>query len=198
MGFLPNDYKQPPTISRYLKFAVGDNKFRILSKAITGWIDWKDKQPIRTKDQPKQAIDPKRAVKHFWAFVIYDYREENIKILEITQRGIQDDIINLYKDVNWGDPQGYDLNIKREGQDFQNTKYTVIPTPPREASEFILKQYTETKVNLEALFINGDPFTSEEDEADNVENQEPVMNENIPPDPMQERTDEAVDNLPLR
>jgi len=177
MSFLKDDYKKPASNSRYYKFAVGDNLFRILGDAITGFIDWQDngdggRKPIRTAEKPERSINPAKPVKHFWAFPIWDYRENNVKILEITQAGIQDTIFNLHKDENWGDPKSYNLNVKRIGEDL-NTKYTVVPNPPKELSPEIAKIYSETKINLNALYEGGDPFADDKQAA---------PDENIPMD----------------
>ena len=79
MSFLPENYQVPKKNTGYLKFGQGTTKFRILSNSITGWIDWKDKKPIRSKNQKEimiKSLDPSK-VKHFWSFVVWDY---NIKL----------------------------------------------------------------------------------------------------------------------
>ena len=76
------------------------------------------------------SINPKQPAKNFCAFVIWDYAENNFKIVEITQSIIQDAIFDLHSDDNWGDPSIYDLNIKKEGQKL-DTMYKVIPVPPK-------------------------------------------------------------------
>jgi len=162
MPFLPENYEKPETNSKYYKFKSGDNIFRILSEAIVGYVDWKDKKPIRTEEKPERSIDPKRPYKHFWAFVIWDYRDEAIKILEITQSTIQDAIFNFHSNKNWGDPKGYDLNIHRVGEEM-DTKYTVIPTPPKTLPIEIEKLYLETPIDLMELYKGDDPFNPKSD-----------------------------------
>ncbi len=71
MSFLPENYEPPVSNSKYMKFADGDNKFRVLGSAIVGWLDWDNKTPVRTKTQPEFSIDPKKPVKHFWAFPVW-------------------------------------------------------------------------------------------------------------------------------
>lgn len=164
-NFLPSTYEKPAGNSSYLKLINGDNKFRILSPAITGWLDWENKKPVRSKEQPEQSIDPAKPVKHFWAFIVWDYTESKVKILEITQKTIQDSIYNLHSDENWGSPLGYDLNVKREGEALE-TKYSVVPTPPAELNNQIKETYKETNINLEALFSGDDPFNSQRKEAE--------------------------------
>jgi len=163
-SFLPPNYEKPALGSKYLKFLAGDNKFRILSGAIVGYVDWQDledgnRKPIRTKEKPKQSFDPLKPCKHFWTFIVWDYRDEAIKILEITQVTIQDAIFNLHSDDNWGDPREYDLNIRKTGNKLE-TKYTIIPMPPKKLSVEIIKLFKETNINLEALYSGDDPFNS--------------------------------------
>jgi hypothetical protein len=167
--FLPQGYVKPETGGKYFKFQQGDNRFRILSPAITGWIDWTpDKKPVRTKDQPEALFDQTKPAKHFWAFVIWDYKEKSIKILEVTQATIQTAIYDLHNDESWGNPTQYDINVKKTGEKME-TKYTVMPTPPKQADTEILSAYRETKIDLNKLYDGGDPFggkqeTSQEDE----------------------------------
>lgn len=157
MDFLPNGYEKPESASKYYKFADGNNYFRILSPAIIGWLDWEDKKPVRTKDKPEQSIDPTKPAKHFWAFAIWDYREKTIKILEITQATIQNAIFDMHNDNNWGSPLNYDINVKKTGKDLE-TKYSVIPTPPKELEKEIQSAYNSTFIDLNELYRNGDPF----------------------------------------
>ena len=162
MKFLPDTYEKPVSNSRYYKFQTGENKFRILSSAITGWVDWKDeadgsRKPVRTKDKPEQANNPKQPPKHFWAFVIWDYKEKNIKIMEITQATIQDAIYSLHNSDDWGNPQKYDITINRTGEKME-TKYSVIPSPPQQLAQEIKEVYEAETINLDALYTNDDPF----------------------------------------
>lgn len=164
-NFLPATYEKPASNSRYYKLQAGDNRFRILSPAIVGWIEWTEeadgsRRPIRTKERPNQSIDPKKPAKHFWSFIVYDYREKNIKIMEITQATIQDAIYALHISEAWGDPAGYDLNINKTGEKME-TKYNVIPFPPKPLDHTIASEYLTANIKLEKLFDNGDPFESD-------------------------------------
>ena len=158
MPFLPQGVEPPKSNSLYFRFEQGDNKFRILSDAIVGWVDWTaEKKPIRSKEQ-QQAIDATKQPKNFWAFKVWDYKEHKLKILEITQTGIQSSIFDLFKSDSWGDPKGYDLTVKREGTGIE-TKYNVVPTPPMPANPEIIKILNGTDCDLEQLFVEGgDPF----------------------------------------
>ncbi len=161
-NFLSSDYKKPERGNKYFKFLQGDNTFRVLSPAITGWEDWTpDKKPVRTKDKPQFPIVQGKYPKHFWAFVVFDYTDTTIKVMQITQAGIQDELYNLATNKAWGDPKGYDVTIKRTGEGME-TKYSVIPSPPSALNPEIETAYSKKKVTLEKLFENGDPFEDEE------------------------------------
>jgi len=162
MSFVPKDYALPKSNSKYLKFEEGDNVIRILDKPLLGWLDWKEvdgkKSPVRTPflDNKPEPLG-KNPVKHFWALPVWDYKDETIKILEITQSSIQEVLIKLDMDEAWGSPTGYDININRTGKDLE-TKYTVIAKPPKQLSSEIGSKYIEMPFNIEALLTNDDPF----------------------------------------
>ena len=123
MTFLPNGYEKPAGNSNYFKFEEGDNKFRIMSSAIVGYEYWTtENQPVRSKEQftetPNIKVDQngKKRIRHFWAFIAWDYKEGKLKIMQITQSSIQDAILTLHSDEGWGDPKEYDLNVVRKGE----------------------------------------------------------------------------------
>lgn len=189
MSFLPEEYTKPATGSGfYLRLKVGNTKIRILSDAITGWVDW-DKsgaqnKPIRTKEKPERGLNIQESPKHFWSFVVWDYTDKAVKILEITQATIQNAIFELSKSDDWGDPKGYDITISRVGEQKEDVKYSVIPTPPKPLSEEIKKEYESKTIDLNELFYNGDPFnpipggrTTVEDFERTVEKKEPLPEE---------------------
>jgi hypothetical protein len=212
--FLPNGYEPPATNSKYYRFEQGSNKFRILSPAIVGWEDWDNRQPVRTHEKPEENFDPKKPAKHFWAFIAWDYRKKSLTIVEITQVGIQRAISSLVDDEDWGDPKNYDINIVREGEGL-DSEYTVQPVPPKKLHPEIARLYSESNINLEALFDGDDPwgevttktakrkaaapakkdkhgFPAEEEPAENTDN------ENIyEPAPQNDDDDIDVSNLPF-
>lgn len=167
-NFLPKNYEAPVTGgNNYYKLKEGANKFRVLSNAIVGWLDWEQqgdkKVPIRTKHQP----DSKTA-RHFWAFVIYDYADGEIKIMEITQASIREDMMNYIKSEDWGSPLNYDITINRTGKEL-DTKYSLTVSPIKPISEDIKYAHMKKQVDLQQLFVNGDPFkggTHDDEEED--------------------------------
>jgi hypothetical protein len=159
MTFLPQNERAPE--GNYMKFIDGENTFRVLSSAVTGFEYWtKDDQPVRVKTEPVtlpadiQYKDGKPTKpKYFWAFVVWNYRAEKKQILNVTQAGIQNDIRALVENKKWGDPKGYDITVNRSGKGF-DTEYQVVPNP----HSTLTVDPTVDHINLEALFTGNDPF----------------------------------------
>ena len=197
--FLPQGYtyEKPKVAGRYYKFTEGDNIFRVLSPAITGWEDWSvDKKPIRTVAKPEFPAVQGKYPKQFWAFVVFDYEEEDeskmLKILQITQASIMEAMFNLHTNVAWGDPKNYDLNINRSGKEL-DTKYQVMPSPPSATNPKAVELYNKTKISLEKLFSNGDPFEEDKDVETNTDRGTQI-NDNQPP---LEEPEERIANIPF-
>jgi hypothetical protein len=162
MNFLPDDYKAPSSSDNYLKIKDGENRIRILSRPIFGWEDWLDKKPFRYKmaDKPSKSFDPTKPLKHFWAFIVFNYTEEQIQIMEITQATIRKSIEGFCKDSDWGAPFGYDLKINKSGKE-KETEYSVIAVPHKPVDPYIIQCFHEKSCWLDALFTNEDPFSLE-------------------------------------
>lgn len=165
--FLPQDYEVPASNANYTKLEKGETKIRILSKPIVGWLDWKDKKPLRfpMDKKPSAPVKADQEIKHFWAFVVFNYNTGTIQVMEITQKGIQQTITNLSKDADWGSPFKYDIKIDRQGDDKNSTTYTLKPVPHKELSEEAKAAYMAKPCNLQALFTGGDPFQGSTAEA---------------------------------
>lgn len=162
--FLTSDYKLPVT-SNYMKFMDGDNSFRVLSSAVTGYEVWDtSNKPIRSAepfdDFPATAKvnkDGNVEIKHFWAFAVYNYEAKRIQILELTQKGIMKYMQGLIKNPKWGSPKGYDITVTRSGSGF-DTEYTTVASPHSVVDPEILEKYSKMKIDLSALFESLDPF----------------------------------------
>ena len=91
-----------------MKLQRGENRLRILSKPIIGYEYWNlENKPVRLKgkDKPVVALElikvdaqGNRNLKHFWALVVWNYAENAIQILEITQQSVQSAIEAYSKD----------------------------------------------------------------------------------------------------
>jgi len=174
-NFFPDEDYKIPTASNYMKFVEGDNTFRVLSSAIIGWEYWNtNNKPVRNKetwnvvpDDIKTEKDGSVRINHFWAFVVWNYNDKRVQILEITQKTIMKYIQGLTKNMAWGNPKGYDITINRSGSGF-DTEYTCMANPPTAISKDILKRYESMSINLEALYEGKDPFGKVEDVEDDV------------------------------
>ena len=157
--FLPQDYEAPKGNSSYLKFGTGETRFRILSKPIVGWEDWKDNKPLRFKMQfkPDAPIDATKPIKHFWAMIVWDVLAGDIKILQITQKSIQTSILNLTNDADWGAPYRYDIKVVKKGEKL-TTEYSVTAVPHKDTPKEILDMAVAKRINLDALWTGADPF----------------------------------------
>ena len=92
--------------------------------------------------------------------IVWNYQDEKIQILEITQKGIQRELRNLAKDEDWGSPvDKYDIVITRQGEKL-NTEYSVQPKPAKATDKKITEELAKTSIDLEALFKGDDPFKS--------------------------------------
>lgn len=161
MSFLPQDYETPKQNNHYMKLEEGENKIRILSRPILGWEDWKDTKPIRFKykDRPEKPINPEKPIRHFWSFIVYNYANQEIQILHVTQSSIKKAIEALCADSEWGSPHQYDLKITKSGEGMK-TEYSINPSPHKPITDEMRKKFKERKCHLEALFTNEDPFAS--------------------------------------
>jgi len=158
-----------------MRLEEGESKIRIVSSAIVGWEWWDDdeggRKPKRVKtlnEVPKSVMaqqDTRNRAKHFWAFVVWDYGAKSYKIMEITQKTIMGAIRSLISNEAWGNPQGYDILITRRGKDLVDTEYSVMPNPK---SEFKEDTKELANINLGALYLGEDPFSSEAVSPDEV------------------------------
>jgi hypothetical protein len=171
--FLGDDYQIPTGGSgagRYLKFEEGKTAhFRILSqKALKGYEYWNvENKPVRVLEKPDTTPinircddngKPER-MKHFWAMAVWDYGSSSVKLLQITQSTIQNNILGLVRDPDFGHPTKYDLKIARKGKALE-TEYTVMPLH-KPMPEDAIAEYQANPVYLEALLHSADPFAAD-------------------------------------
>lgn len=168
-SFLPNNYSVPNPKSNYMKFVAGINRFRILANPIIGFEYWQEdskggKTPIRvhTEDEINMdSVQDPNSIKHFWAMPVWNYNEERIQILEITQKGIQKSIMALSSDTDWGSPINFDIVVTKTGEKLE-TKYEVQPKPAKPIDAEIKEKFEKISIRLEALYDGADPFKSDE------------------------------------
>jgi hypothetical protein len=142
----------------------GAHKFRALSSPIVGYIYFKnDNKPVRSRVPFDETPDikPNGKINKFWAFVVYNYNAKRIQILEISQKTIQTQILALKNNPDWGNPKDFDITINRKGTTQNDTEYTIVPSPHKPVDEAIKTKYENMKIDLNALYDDGDPFATE-------------------------------------
>ena len=170
MGFLTNIQASPAGGSgNYYRFTQGENKFRIVGSSdtsppglIQGMIGWGEdeegkRKPFRWKlgeDAPRDFAEKPR---EFFAFLIWNYEEACVQILELTQAGLKSELVTLVEDKEWGDPRKYDIAVIRNGEGI-DTSYVMTPKPHKKLTTTAVAMVKATTVNLEALYDGGDPF----------------------------------------
>ena len=177
MAFLPNNIKAPSEggggSGNYLRFTQGENKFRIIGSSddkptpgfIHGTLGWAEeggkKRPIRWEEgtqAPMQFADKPR---NFYAFVVYNYNESKVQILELTQIKLQAELLQLAQDEDWGDCRKYDISVVRNGEGLDTT-YAMNPKPIKKMDEDLraIAKAELSRINLPALFKGEDPFAA--------------------------------------
>lgn len=177
--FLPSNYDVPESPSKYMKLELGDNKIRILTSPILGYEWWVNEQgrirlkdekpekgdkPVRIRMNGQMPADAAETFKHFWIMVVWNYRLEQVQILQINQATIQKPLRSYAKDEDWGSPvgiKGYDIVINKEGEKLE-TKYSVIAKPKKAIDEGIISMFENMDIDLEALYEGKDPFKSQD------------------------------------
>lgn len=163
-NFLPKDYKIPTT-SNYMKFLEGDNTFRVMSSAIIGYEYFNtENKPVRSREPFDETPDIKKdgSVKHFWAFIVWNYEAKRIQILELTQKGIMGTMQEYVKNEKWGAPTEYDFIVNRKGSGLE-TEYKVTVNPQSDTPEEATATLEKMTINLEALYTGADPFKNTDD-----------------------------------
>lgn len=161
--FIPDDAVSSGS-SSYMKLTKGENKFRIISKPITGWLEWVDKKPIHMQiDEEPEVTDDENKPKKFLAMAVIDREDEQVKILELTQQSVIKAIKALAANPDWGNPFGYDISVERTGEDLK-TKYVVTPSPKKPLSKEAIKAAEAKPCYLDALYDSEDPWNVDEAE----------------------------------
>lgn len=183
MSFIDTDYEIPATGGANGKYlnpskipADQPYKIRVLTDSIKGWEYWTtDNKPSRLPfdknvpgygkpERPPANIRRKddgepESIKHFWAMVVWDYQDEQVKVFSCTQATIQSKVLELVRDDDWGHPKGYDLKIKKTGKGLE-TSYEVFPGKSGDAPAAALDALAASPIILAELLVGGDPFNS--------------------------------------
>lgn len=172
--FDPNaEYDVPKAESRYLKFEEGEVEFLPLDSAILGYEYWNlENKPVRSaepwEEMPadiREEKDGRKVIKHFWAFPVWDYESESVKVLEITQKTIMKALRNYAKNPKWGNPVlKYSFTVTRDDSE-SITRYNVMANPAQEISPEITEAWQDLKDNgfdITRLYTGDDPFNAKD------------------------------------
>lgn len=156
--FFPEDYKLPKSGTGFMKFEKGETIFRMLDKVAMGYEYWTDDNKVFRSYSPFTTLAPNAKKqenkktkemevvqpKHIWVVPVWNYKDESVEILTIGQKTVQEAILALSKDSDWGNPTTYDIKVVREGDGF-NTEYSVSPKPKKEIDPAIVEAYAKAK-----------------------------------------------------
>jgi len=136
------------TGSDFMKLTEGDNVVRIITKPYQFQVAWlKDSGGVSRKVRSALSKDcplVKRGEKlqKRWYVGVIERRSTACRILEVSSQ-IMAGIKNHADDSDWGDPRGYDVNIKR-GAPGSQPLYSVLAKPKKPISD-------EDKAKVEAF-----------------------------------------------
>lgn len=176
--FTPKNYEKSK-IGNYMRLEVGTNKIRILKEPVTGYVYWEDAngnivprnimageggKPKRNKEFEALNTEERQAIKGFSAMIVWNYNVEKIQILEIKQAGIMTSLEALVNSKSWEDVTKYDIVITKTktGLNPKDVEYSVMPEPKEKLDKKVTDAFGKVVIDLEALFKNEDPFSSEE------------------------------------
>lgn len=149
-----NPYKKS---GKYTKLKEGKTTLRFFDY-ISGWEVWidgeKGRKVIRKKEITELPEKLRPMAKYFRAFRVYNYDEDATQVFVATQRTILEPLSELYFDTDWGQGESlsdFDITISRKGEKLE-TEYLLTPKPKKPFDKEL------DKVELKALYDNGDPW----------------------------------------
>lgn len=120
--------------SKFLKLNPGDNRVRICSMpAEVRYVQTSKKgekyatKYIESDEQAKEEQAKGKQIKYKYAYIVISRVDGKVYVMEIAA-SVMRQIYTYATNKEYGDPQNYDITVKKEGDGLQ-TKYTVIPSP---------------------------------------------------------------------
>lgn len=154
----------------YFKPQTDENRVRVISMPIFGWVEWTEdeegkRKPVRTQidDKPEDSDDDNKAKKFMTIAIIDREDDDKVKIWEITQQSIIKAIKALSDTPDWGKPFAYDIIVTKTGEDLK-TKYVVTPCPKKQLDKSIVREAQQRPCNLDKLFEGENPWEVEDGE----------------------------------
>lgn len=159
-NFLPDDYERQQSSGGYYKIQPGDNKLRIMSEPVIGFKLWMNGEAVTKRseaDFTQKELDladidrfsgKRRTPDETWGVVVWVPSESRIMVCEFSQRGIINGLLDYIESEDWGDPRGYDINIKKDTTG-ERVKYSVSAIPPKPAPKEAVEAYGAAGINLQ-------------------------------------------------
>jgi len=167
------ELQTPPKWGRYVnKFELWDSSFRITGSPsvyrefFTNEKNEEGKIIIwRGKEEPSDKFFEDNAQEWeywqqkslVWAIPAWDYQQESVVVLQIKKNALIIALYNLATNEDRGDPKNYDIVIGKTWAK-KETRYTLIPKPPKELPKEIKESIKETPIDVSVLIDNWDPF----------------------------------------
>lgn len=190
-SWLPEGYEIPTTSGNYTKLEVWETRIRVLSKPVIGYMYYQQGDDGKRKAIHSRIPFPKwtvinpaiskftgkaEAPQEFWAFAVWNYGLKRVEVFELTKKVIKEAILSIHMDPDYGSPETLDIKITKTGEG-KDTKYSILPSPPKPANQEILEEYEKAKINLDWLFTGDNIFWSDEvGEVDNSAEVEASVN----------------------
>lgn len=181
-NFFPPEYEGPKAgASKYMSLGeAGTYRIRVLSPVVIG-IEYWDKSSEKAKvhrvktmaqvpEEYVKTTDRKKKAKEFWGFLVWNYEEETLQILTITQVTIMRGIISIMEDADFGkinaktgknDVSAYDIKIKRE--DEGRVTYSVAGAPPKALDKAIAEAVKESDMTQDSCYTDEDEVKPEKE-----------------------------------
>lgn len=170
---LPTDTNGGVGGGNYFKPAIGQNKILIVGDAVTGYEYWTNqdkcvRSATKFADTPDIKIRQVKNVKtgemeskedtqkFFWAMPVYDYKDEVIKLWQVSQKSLKENLASLQANSDWGNPVGqYTISIDRKGEGLL-TEYTVMANPVKDKKplDAIMAKYGENLMDVKGMMFN--------------------------------------------
>ena len=147
-------------------------RLRIFGEAISGYEIWTEdpenpdkyicnRYELKPKELPEgvrvDQYGKTEGFKRFVSLIVWDYDEEDFKILSMTQKTLYGRLILLTKDEDWGEPDQYDIKIDKKGEG-KKTEYNLNPVSKKAVSPDIQEKFEELVCDLPKMFDNKDPW----------------------------------------
>jgi len=155
-GLLPQDYEIPTSGSGglFAKLEKGENRFRILTKPVFGYIYWNESTPVRV--QSPTDVPTGEKAKHFWHLPVW--MDDEVKYMEIDKATVLKDLAALDTNKEWGNLLEYDVIVTRSGE-MMETKYNTNPCKPTKLAADVVKAWEEAKSDYDK-YVKEDLFDS--------------------------------------